>query len=217
MGHCTTAVLRDLALLTLGAVAGCEVTVHQQSCVAQAIANSKKGVAFCPKAQPCHSRPQEVLNHSDHHPVLFLSNLVEGTYTFHLKVTDAKGESDTDRTTVEVKPGELRLRGLHPQRGQACSEPYSSVSGRQSLGPAPSPLCMTDQGSMGSLAQQWRESQCLISMEMQKTVYFCKLTLRLYVTIQEGDVGSLLRVSAVNVLLKQELVFVVGKDGSGQD
>ncbi|KAB0387150.1 hypothetical protein FD755_002106 [Muntiacus reevesi] len=46
----------------------------------------------------------EVLNHSDHHPVLFLSNLVEGTYTFHLKVTDAKGESDIDRTTVEVKP-----------------------------------------------------------------------------------------------------------------
>ncbi|KAM9106900.1 dyslexia-associated protein KIAA0319-like protein homolog isoform 3-T4 [Megaptera novaeangliae] len=46
----------------------------------------------------------EVLNHSDHHPVLFLSNLVEGTYTFHLKVTDAKGESDTGRTTVEVKP-----------------------------------------------------------------------------------------------------------------
>ncbi|XP_045404244.1 dyslexia-associated protein KIAA0319-like protein homolog [Lemur catta] len=46
----------------------------------------------------------EVLNHSDHHPILFLSNLVEGTYTFHLKVTDAKGESDTDRTTVEVKP-----------------------------------------------------------------------------------------------------------------
>ncbi|XP_053067255.1 dyslexia-associated protein KIAA0319-like protein homolog isoform X3 [Acinonyx jubatus] len=46
----------------------------------------------------------EVLNHSDHHPILFLSNLVEGTYTFHLHVTDAKGESDTDRTTVEVKP-----------------------------------------------------------------------------------------------------------------
>ncbi|XP_044523996.1 dyslexia-associated protein KIAA0319-like protein homolog [Gracilinanus agilis] len=46
----------------------------------------------------------EVLNHSDHHPILFLSNLVEGTYTFHLRVTDAKGESDTDRTTVDVKP-----------------------------------------------------------------------------------------------------------------
>ncbi|XP_039706874.1 dyslexia-associated protein KIAA0319-like protein homolog isoform X1 [Pteropus medius] len=46
----------------------------------------------------------EVLNHSDHRPILFLSNLVEGTYTFHLKVTDVKGESDTDQTTVEVKP-----------------------------------------------------------------------------------------------------------------
>ncbi|XP_072836244.2 dyslexia-associated protein KIAA0319-like protein homolog [Pogona vitticeps] len=46
----------------------------------------------------------EVLNSSDHHPVLFLSNLVEGTYTFHLRVTDAKGESDLGRATVEVKP-----------------------------------------------------------------------------------------------------------------
>lgn len=46
----------------------------------------------------------EVLNHSDHRSILFLSNLVEGTYTFHLKVTDVKGESDTDQTTVEVKP-----------------------------------------------------------------------------------------------------------------
>lgn len=49
---------------------------------------------------------QEVLNNSDHHPILLLSNLVEGTYTFHLRVTDAKGESDVERTTVEVKPGE---------------------------------------------------------------------------------------------------------------
>ncbi|XP_054855230.1 dyslexia-associated protein KIAA0319-like protein homolog isoform X2 [Eublepharis macularius] len=46
----------------------------------------------------------EVLNNSDHHPILFLANLVEGMYMFHLKVTDAKGESDTDRATVEVKP-----------------------------------------------------------------------------------------------------------------
>ncbi|NWW53358.1 K319L protein, partial [Pedionomus torquatus] len=46
----------------------------------------------------------EVLNNSDHHPVLLLSNLVEGTYTFHLRVTDAKGESDMERSTVEVKP-----------------------------------------------------------------------------------------------------------------
>ncbi|NXR09060.1 K319L protein, partial [Semnornis frantzii] len=46
----------------------------------------------------------EVLNNSDHHPVLLLSNLVEGTYTFHLRVTDAKGESDVERSTVEVRP-----------------------------------------------------------------------------------------------------------------
>ncbi|KAM8977389.1 dyslexia-associated protein KIAA0319-like protein homolog [Pelodytes ibericus] len=50
----------------------------------------------------------EVLNNSDHHPLLFLSNLVEGTYTFHLKVTDAKGESDSDRATVEVKPDPMK-------------------------------------------------------------------------------------------------------------
>ncbi|XP_069827741.1 dyslexia-associated protein KIAA0319-like protein homolog isoform X2 [Dendropsophus ebraccatus] len=50
----------------------------------------------------------EVLNNSDHHAVLFLTNLVEGTYTFHLKVTDAKGESDNDRATVEVKPDPMK-------------------------------------------------------------------------------------------------------------
>ncbi|KAM5180979.1 dyslexia-associated protein KIAA0319-like protein homolog isoform 2-T2 [Mantella aurantiaca] len=50
----------------------------------------------------------EVLNNSDHHSVLFLSNLVEGTYTFHLKVTDAKGESNTDRATIDVKPDPMK-------------------------------------------------------------------------------------------------------------
>lgn len=132
-----------LYLLILGAVGGGAVMVHWQGCGAQAIANSKKGVALYPRTQPCRPHPQEVLNHSDHHPVLFLSNLVEGSYTFHLKVTDAKGESDTDRTTVEVKPGELSLPGLSPdrpwqtwpQRGQACSEPCSSCV-RRSLCPS---------------------------------------------------------------------------------
>ncbi|XP_078279066.1 dyslexia-associated protein KIAA0319-like protein isoform X2 [Rhinoraja longicauda] len=46
----------------------------------------------------------DVLNNSDHHPVLFLSNLVEGLYTFRLKVTDAKGENHVDRATLEVRP-----------------------------------------------------------------------------------------------------------------
>ncbi|KAE8624216.1 hypothetical protein XENTR_v10005867 [Xenopus tropicalis] len=50
----------------------------------------------------------EVLNGSDCHSVLFLSNLVEGIYSFHLKVTDAKGETDSDRATVEVKPDPMK-------------------------------------------------------------------------------------------------------------
>ncbi|OCT94767.1 dyslexia-associated protein KIAA0319-like protein [Xenopus laevis] len=50
----------------------------------------------------------EVLNGSDRHSVLFLSNLIEGIYSFHLKVTDAKGETDSDRATVEVKPDPVK-------------------------------------------------------------------------------------------------------------
>ncbi|XP_029298567.1 dyslexia-associated protein KIAA0319-like protein isoform X2 [Cottoperca gobio] len=46
----------------------------------------------------------DVLNNSDHQPVLFLGNLVEGKYSFTLTVTDSKGQTSTDRGTVEVKP-----------------------------------------------------------------------------------------------------------------
>ncbi|XP_072880127.1 dyslexia-associated protein KIAA0319-like isoform X2 [Hemitrygon akajei] len=46
----------------------------------------------------------EVMHGSDHDAVLQLANLVEGKYIFHLKVTDAKGESDTDSALVEVRP-----------------------------------------------------------------------------------------------------------------
>ncbi|KAG7457974.1 hypothetical protein MATL_G00232870 [Megalops atlanticus] len=46
----------------------------------------------------------DVLNNSDHQPVLLLSNLVEGKYSFSLTVTDSKGQSSTDRGTVEVRP-----------------------------------------------------------------------------------------------------------------
>ncbi|XP_053323635.1 dyslexia-associated protein KIAA0319 homolog [Spea bombifrons] len=45
----------------------------------------------------------DVLQSSDHEPVLQLTNLVEGIYLFHLKVTDARGYSDTDTATVEVR------------------------------------------------------------------------------------------------------------------
>ncbi|XP_067857557.1 dyslexia-associated protein KIAA0319-like, partial [Heptranchias perlo] len=46
----------------------------------------------------------EVMHGSNHDAMLQLTNLVEGKYIFHLKVTDAKGESDTDSATVEVRP-----------------------------------------------------------------------------------------------------------------
>ncbi|NXA46968.1 K0319 protein, partial [Nothocercus julius] len=50
----------------------------------------------------------EVIHGSDHEAVLQLTNLVEGIYTFHLKVTDAKGDSDIDTATVEVRPDPKR-------------------------------------------------------------------------------------------------------------
>ncbi|KFP92614.1 Dyslexia-associated protein KIAA0319, partial [Apaloderma vittatum] len=50
----------------------------------------------------------DVIHGSDHEAVLQLTNLVEGTYMFHLKVTDAKGDSDIDSATVEVRPDPKR-------------------------------------------------------------------------------------------------------------
>ncbi|KAG8571510.1 hypothetical protein GDO81_011674 [Engystomops pustulosus] len=46
----------------------------------------------------------DVMDSSENKPVLQLANLVEGTYLFHLKVTDAEGESDINTATVEVRP-----------------------------------------------------------------------------------------------------------------
>ncbi|TKS88189.1 Dyslexia-associated protein KIAA0319-like protein [Collichthys lucidus] len=46
----------------------------------------------------------DVLNNSDHQAILFLGNLVEGKYSFTLTVTDSKGQTSTNRGTVEVKP-----------------------------------------------------------------------------------------------------------------
>ncbi|XP_039596747.1 dyslexia-associated protein KIAA0319-like protein [Polypterus senegalus] len=46
----------------------------------------------------------KVLNNSDHQAVLFLTDLVEGTYRFKLQVTDAKREISTDQATIEVHP-----------------------------------------------------------------------------------------------------------------
>ncbi|XP_078056841.1 dyslexia-associated protein KIAA0319-like [Mustelus asterias] len=53
----------------------------------------------------------EVMHRSNHEAKLQLTNLVEGKYIFHLKVTDMNGEADTDSTTVEVRP-DLRKNDL---------------------------------------------------------------------------------------------------------
>ncbi|XP_051999527.1 dyslexia-associated protein KIAA0319 isoform X1 [Xyrauchen texanus] len=46
----------------------------------------------------------DILYGSDHGAFLYLANLVEGTYLFQLRVTDAQGRSSTAMATVEVCP-----------------------------------------------------------------------------------------------------------------
>ncbi|XP_024607742.1 dyslexia-associated protein KIAA0319 homolog isoform X3 [Neophocaena asiaeorientalis asiaeorientalis] len=46
----------------------------------------------------------DVMDGSDHSTALQLTNLVEGVYTFHLRVSDSQGASDMDTATVEVRP-----------------------------------------------------------------------------------------------------------------
>lgn len=57
---------------------------------------------------------QVVLFGSQTQPALFLADLVEGTYLFQLKVTDAQGRSSVATATVEVQPG--GLKGTSAQR-----------------------------------------------------------------------------------------------------
>ncbi|XP_053743074.1 dyslexia-associated protein KIAA0319 homolog isoform X2 [Synchiropus splendidus] len=47
---------------------------------------------------------QDVLYESDSSSALYLANLVEGTYLFQLRVTDAQGRSSSSTATVEVQP-----------------------------------------------------------------------------------------------------------------
>lgn len=46
----------------------------------------------------------DVVGGSDSRAALQLTNLVEGVYSFHLRVTDSQGASDSDTATVEVLP-----------------------------------------------------------------------------------------------------------------
>uniref|UniRef100_A0A287D3T3 KIAA0319 n=1 Tax=Ictidomys tridecemlineatus TaxID=43179 RepID=A0A287D3T3_ICTTR len=67
--------------------------------------DQKPGVDSCP-VHPVTS--QDVIDGSDHSVALQLTNLVEGVYTFRLRVTDSQGASDMDTATVEVRPDPRR-------------------------------------------------------------------------------------------------------------
>lgn len=66
---------------------------------------------------------QDVLYGSDTQPSLYLANLVEGTYLFQLKVTNAQGRSGSATATVEVRPGEAGSSPFVPFCvTQACAD-----------------------------------------------------------------------------------------------
>ncbi|XP_065147093.1 dyslexia-associated protein KIAA0319-like protein isoform X2 [Paramisgurnus dabryanus] len=66
--------------------------------------DDKGGISYVWSRDENSPAAGDVLNNSDHQPVLFLGNLVAGKYTFTLTVTDSKGKTSIDRGTVEVRP-----------------------------------------------------------------------------------------------------------------
>ncbi|XP_062869420.1 dyslexia-associated protein KIAA0319-like protein isoform X2 [Trichomycterus rosablanca] len=69
--------------------------------------DDKGGITYLWTRDDSSPAAGDVLNNSDHRAVLFLNNLVVGKYSFTLTVTDSKGQSSSDRGTVEVRPDVL--------------------------------------------------------------------------------------------------------------
>ncbi|XP_072227286.1 dyslexia-associated protein KIAA0319-like protein [Leuresthes tenuis] len=65
--------------------------------------DDKGGVSYLWIREDSSPAAGDVLNNSDHQAALFLGNLVEGKYSFLLTVTDSKGQSSSDRGSVEVR------------------------------------------------------------------------------------------------------------------
>uniref|UniRef100_A0A8C6SV55 Si:ch211-193k19.1 n=1 Tax=Neogobius melanostomus TaxID=47308 RepID=A0A8C6SV55_9GOBI len=89
--------------------------------------DDKGGVSYLWSRDDSSPAAGDVLNSSDHQAVLFLGNLVQGTYSFTLTVTDSKGQTDKARGSVNVRPdpSERDLVEL------VLEVPVSSVSQRQ--------------------------------------------------------------------------------------
>lgn len=62
-------------------------------------------LGLCPGLLKTVACLQDVLYDSDTQASLYLANLVEGTYLFQLRVTDAQGRSSAAMATVEVRAG----------------------------------------------------------------------------------------------------------------
>lgn len=89
--------------------------------------DDKGGISYSWSRDDSSPAAGDVLNSSDHQAVLFLGNLVQGTYSFTLTVTDSKGQTDKARGSVDVKPDQSE----HDLVELILEVPVSSVSQRQ--------------------------------------------------------------------------------------